>query len=396
MAESGEQLPQAPRKRRRKWDVQAPAAAPVSVLAAAQSAVARVLPAQQQPQQQQAPPPQLPAAQPAAQPAAVVRQPEATVDLCSCSGNARRRLVARATHSEITAKTGAAVTTRGRYIPPAEAAQAGPEALHLHLTADTQDQVDAAVAMAQAIVRDSAAPEQGPAGRGQSVPPWGAASAVFSHYLAVGIEPAAARGFDVCAKVSGPGGQFLAHVGREAKCVVSLRGGSLPHEPLGVFIDQAPSQEALRHAVGLVSWLLLLAAAGCCWLLLLAGDTQFAHSLARSLAMVHMPMLMSMPMPMPLPLTICCHMQRHSVNRCLLLYEQSFRAGCTCRLMHHHRWNIQCRRPRFPALPPPRLRRLRLLRPTLGHPMRHSRRRPDSQPQPLWWLLLVRALLRSG
>jgi hypothetical protein len=279
MAESGEQAPPAKRKRRRKWDVQAPAAAPVSVLAAAQSAVARVLPAQQQPQQQQAPPPQLPAAQPAAQPAAVVRQPEATVDLCSCSGNARRRLVARATHSEITAKTGAAVTTRGRYIPPAEAAQAGPEALHLHLTADTQDQVDAAVAMAQAIVRDSAAPEQGPAGRGQSVPPWGAASAVFSHYLAVGIEPAAARGFDVCAKVSGPGGQFLAHVGREAKCVVSLRGGSLPHEPLGVFIDQAPSQEALRHAVGLVSWLLLLAAAGCCcWLVTL-------NLLTRSLAL---------------------------------------------------------------------------------------------------------------
>ena len=95
------------------------------------------------------------------------------------------------------------------------------------------------------------------------------------------------------------------------------------------------------HTVAVGKCALTAAAAGCCWLLLLAGDTQFAHSLARSLAMVHMPMLMSMPMPMPLPLTICCHMQRHSVNRCLLLYEQSFRAGCTCRLMHHHRWNIQ-------------------------------------------------------
>lgn len=247
--------PPAKRKRRSKWDVKAPTAstgptaAPISALEAAQHAVARALP----PQLSSAAAGLATAQQPNLKPEPSQVAPEATIGLCDCSASSRRRLVARGTQDDITAKTGAAVTTKGRYFPPAEAGRAGTEALHLHLTADRQEQLDAAVAMVRALMEGQQQVH------GCTPGPWSvpaastAASTGFSHFVAVGIQPELTRGFDVSAKVSGPQGSFLMHIGREARCIVSLRGTSLPHDPLGIFIDQAPSHEALRHAVGLVS-----------------------------------------------------------------------------------------------------------------------------------------------
>lgn len=239
--------PPTKRTRRSKWDVKAADAPTVSALQAAQSAVARALPSQLS---AGVPATGLPAAQqqPNLKSQLHPVTPEATVGLCDCSASARRRLVARATHDEITAKTGAAVTTKGRYFPPAEAERAGTEALHLHLTGESQEQVDAAVVMVNALLQS----QQQTVAQGWSAP---AAPTLtgFSHFLAVGIQPDVTYGFDLSAKLSGPQGSFLMHIGREARCVVSLRGGHSPHDPLGIFIDQAPSHEALRHAVGLVS-----------------------------------------------------------------------------------------------------------------------------------------------
>lgn len=241
-----EAAPPTKRKRRSKWDVKAVEAPAVSALEAAQNAVARALPPQLSTGL-----PGLPATQ---QPNLTPVAPEATVGLCDCSASARRRLVARGTHEEITAKTGAAVTTKGRYFPPAEAERAGTEALHLHLTGETQEEVDAAVVMVKSLLQM----QQQPVDQGRSTQaPWTPAAptpaAGFSHFLAVGIQPDVTHGFDVSAKLSGPQSSFLVHISASAGCAVSLRGGTAPHEPLGIFIDQAPSHEALRHAVGLVS-----------------------------------------------------------------------------------------------------------------------------------------------
>ncbi len=280
-----EAAPPTKRKRRSKWDVKAvdaptvAPAAPVSALEAAQSAVARAMPPQLSTGL-----PGLPATQQANLKPVT---PEATVGLCSCSASARRRLVARGTHEEITAKTGAAVTTKGRYFPPAEAEQAGTEALHLHLTGESQEQVDAAVAMVNSLLQT----QQQPAVQGcNTQAPWGARAAPtpavgFSHFLAVGIQPEVTHGFDVSAKLSGPQGSFLVHIGREARCAVSLRGGTSSQDPLGIFIDQAPSHEALRHAVGLAESLLATVR---------AEYSSWIHA--------RQPLVGSMPLAAPLPL----------------------------------------------------------------------------------------------
>lgn len=254
-----EAAPPTKRKRRSKWDVKAVDAPPaastaapapaVSALEAAQNAVARAMPTTTGGALVGAAP-ILPNQKTELSPA-----PEATVGLCTCSASARRRLVARGTHDEITAKTGAAVTTKGRYFPPAEAERVGTEALHLHLTGDLQEQVDAAVKLVQTLM-ETQPPSTATQGHNHApVAPSQAVSTGFSHFLAVGIQPEARCRFDVTAKLSGPQGSFLTHIGREARCAVSLRGGNSPNDPLGIFISHAPSHDSLRHAVGLVSTL---------------------------------------------------------------------------------------------------------------------------------------------
>ena len=288
MQAPGEQEGPPRRKRRRRWD-QGPAAPdpgddaqqpPPQPLAAAhlaaQHAVAHHLAAQQAVAHLQTAP--HPAAQQgvvggaaAAAPAtaAPVSAPlEATVDLCACGADARRALCSRKAQADITSSTGCSLTTRGRYRkkrhipsivshllllqpestgPPGEGGGAD-DGLHLHIQGPTQAAVDGAVAQINRRIAD--ADRSVPAVR----PPAVALARALQARVLVGLAPA--PGFDVCARILGPNGQYLAHIASRASCSVSLRGVGSAQDPLAIVIEQARDQQQLALATDLVQSLL--------------------------------------------------------------------------------------------------------------------------------------------
>ena len=286
MQAPGEQEGPPRRKRRRRWD-QGPAAAPdpdpttcrpqqppPQPLAAAQHAVAHHLAAQQAVAHLQTTPHAaaqqgvvggVAAAAPAT--AAPVSAPlEATVDLCACGADARRALCSRKTQADITSSTGCSLTTRGRYrkedspsivshLPSSPTRSAGPpgegggadDGLHLHIQGPTQAAVDGAVALINRRIAD--ADRSVPAAR----PPVALARALQAR-VPVGLAPA--PGFDVCARILGPNGQYLAHIASRASCSVSLRGVGSAQDPLAIVIEQARDQQQLALATDLVQSLL--------------------------------------------------------------------------------------------------------------------------------------------
>ena len=85
-------------------------------------------------------------------------------------------------------------------------------------------------------------------------PPAVALARALQARVLVGLAPA--PGFDVCARILGPNGQYLAHIASRASCSVSLRGVGSAQDPLAIVIEQARDQQQLALATDLVQSLL--------------------------------------------------------------------------------------------------------------------------------------------
>jgi hypothetical protein len=124
--------------------------------------------------------------------------PEAMVTINDTG--ARGKLTSKQVQEEINRKTGAAVTTRGRYYPPTDANRSGGDALHLHVTGETEKIVQEAVAMIKQIMSAGSA----------GAPPPAAARPAFFHTVQVGLDAFSHPGFGLIQRLAGEVGAPLA------------------------------------------------------------------------------------------------------------------------------------------------------------------------------------------
>ncbi|TPX66730.1 hypothetical protein SpCBS45565_g04245 [Spizellomyces sp. 'palustris'] len=147
----------------------------------------------------------------------------------------RYLLTKGATQLKIKQDTAADVITRGKYYPDKNLATERDPPLYLHVSAGTQEALDAALAAIDELINQAppAFPEERrPGGHG----PGGPARQLFSAKVFVGIEPD--RMFNVRAKLVGPGGQYVKHIQQETSTKVQLKGRG------SGYIEQQSGQEA--------------------------------------------------------------------------------------------------------------------------------------------------------
>ncbi|CAG8495007.1 13170_t:CDS:10 [Funneliformis caledonium] len=158
------------------------------------------------------------------------------------------------TQQMIQKETGADVTTRGKYYPDKLLATEKDPPLFLHVTASTQEALDAAVSKINELMEQSSAPPPPTTTPRPSGPHPGGKQFVQDKVF-VGIEPD--RTFNARAKIVGPQGAYVKHIQQETGAKVQLKGrgsgyveptsGTEAFEPLHIHIT-CWSQEGLDRA----------------------------------------------------------------------------------------------------------------------------------------------------
>ncbi|KAI9208787.1 uncharacterized protein BJ171DRAFT_168153 [Polychytrium aggregatum] len=165
-----------------------------------------------------------------------------------------------ATQLKIKQDTGADVITRGKFYPDKNLATDKDPPLFLHVIAQAQEDLDAAVKIINDLIDQAQLPPQAGAPfvdpprshqPRESLPP----RSMLQGKVFVGIEPD--RFFNVRAKIIGPGGQYVKHIQQETGTKVQLKGqgsgftetgsGMEAMEPLHLHIT-GHSQEAIDEA----------------------------------------------------------------------------------------------------------------------------------------------------
>eukprot|EP01100_Stratorugosa_tubuloviscum_P011514 TRINITY_DN514_c0_g1_i1.p1 TRINITY_DN514_c0_g1~~TRINITY_DN514_c0_g1_i1.p1 ORF type:complete len:592 (+),score=275.51 TRINITY_DN514_c0_g1_i1:26-1801(+) len=152
-------------------------------------------------------------------------------------------------HQEIKQETGAAIVTRGRYVPPGEQPPPGEKPLYLYISSTNRESLEKAVRKVEEIIANNGVVTNTTTttvnGINTIIPPMKQIitkiGKIFIQKCYIGIEIAEAKilNFNLIGKLLGPKGQFVKHINAQTTAKLILRGkGSTFVDPNGTADDQ--------------------------------------------------------------------------------------------------------------------------------------------------------------